>query len=135
MGKYFKYFNPNPDAKINKKTGEPRRWNKGDCVIRAFCGMLNLSWCVVFKEMCDIAYKLFEMPNSNKTIDNYAKSKGLIKVSLPDYITVNKFISLHPKGIYIANIRSHIVCLKDGMINDTWDCGNYKMKTYYTFGK
>ena len=132
---YFTYFNPNPDAKIDKKTGKPKRWNKGDCVIRAFCGILNLSWSVVFNEMCSVAAKMFDMPNDPKVIEAYAKSKGFIKVSLPDYVYVSRFAQTHPTGTYIVNIRSHISCIKNGMINDTWDCGRYKMKTYYTFSK
>jgi len=135
MGKYFNYFNPNPEAKINKKTGEPRNWNREDCVVRAFCCALNLCWSVVFFELCHIGSKLFDMPNSPKVIERYANNRGMVKVSLPKYITLNKFASTHKDGIYIANIRSHVVCVKNGMINDTWDCGDYKMKTYYTFEK
>ena len=128
---YFTYFNPNPDSKIDKKTGKPKNWNKGDCVIRAFCGLLGLSWSVVFEEMCKIAAKNFDMPNSHKVIDEYAKSKGLVKVSLPSYVTVREFAKKN-NGSYIVNIRSHISCIKENKLNDTWDCGSYKMKTYYS---
>ena len=79
----FTYFNPNPDSKIDKKTGKPKRWNKGDCVVRAFCGVLGLSWSTVFGELCTSAAKIFDMPNSHKNIDAYAKSKGMVKFSLP----------------------------------------------------
>lgn len=127
----FIYFNPNPDAKIDKKTGKPKRWNKSDCVIRAFCGVLNLPWSMVFKEMCLIAAQEFDMPNSHKVIDKYAKEKGLIKVSLPDYITVSRFAQTHD-GVYLVNIRSHVACVKNNMVNDCWNCGSYKMKTYYS---
>ena len=133
MSKNYIYFNPNPDARIDKN-GKPRRWNKGDCVIRAFCGLLNKSWSSVFAEMCTTAGKMFEMPNSHKVIDKYAKDNGLIKVSLPDYMTVSEFAKTHDDS-YIVNIRSHIACVKNNAINDCWDCGSYKMKTYYTFKK
>ena len=126
----YVYFNPNPDAKIDKKTGKPKRWHKGDCVIRAFCGSLNLSWSTVFSEMCKIAASEFDMPNSHKVIDKYAKSKGMIKVSLPDYMTASEFARTH-NGSYVVNLRSHVACIKNNKINDSWNCGEYKMKTYY----
>lgn len=132
--KTYTYFNPNPDSKIDKKTGKPKKWHKGDCVIRAFCGSLNLPWITVFSELCNVAAKNFDMPNSPKVIDAYARSKGMIKVSLPDYMTVSEFAETHG-GTYIANIRSHIACVKNNSINDTWNCGSYKMKTYYSFAK
>ena len=134
MSRPFTYFNPNPDARIDKKTGKPKRWSKGDCVIRAFCGVLNLPWTMVFHEMCIIAEKQFDMPNSHRVIDLYAKQKNLIKVSLPDYIKVSTFAETHD-GVYLVNIRSHVACIKNNMVNDCWDCGNYKMKTYYTIKK
>ena len=128
--KTFTYFNPNPTAKIDKKTGKPKRWNKCDCSIRAFCAALNLPWDIVFMEMCLAASRIWDMPDSPKTIESYAKDKGLIKVSLPEYITVREFAEKND-GTYIVNIRSHVACVKNNMIYDTWDCGSYKMKTYY----
>ena len=130
MSKNYVYFNPNPDAKLDKKTGKPKRWNKGDCVIRAFCGALGLNWSTVFHEMCIIAAKEFDMPNSRRVIDIYAKQKGLKKISLPEYMTISQFAETH-NGVYVANLRSHVVCIKNNSINDCWDCGGYKMKTYY----
>lgn len=134
MSEIFKYFNPNPDAKYDLKTGKPKRWNKGDCVIRAFCGALDKKWDVVFSELCDIAKKKYDMPNSNTVIKQYAENNGLVKVSLPEYMYVSKFAQTH-KGTYIVNIRNHVACVKNNQINDTWNCGGYKMKTYYTISK
>ena len=126
----FTYFNPNPDRKMDKKTGKPKTWRKGDCVVRAFCGVLEKPWSTVFKELCEVGAKEFDMPNSNKVIDVYAKNNGMTKVSLPDYMTVSKFAQTHP-GKYLVHIRGHVACVKDNKINDCWNCGGYKMKTYY----
>lgn len=132
--KYFTYFNPNPDAHFNKKTGEYYRWNKCDCSIRCFCGILNKSWSEVFTELCSIAASMFDMPDSPKVIDAYAKKIGMIKKSLPKYITVSQFVRKYP-GKYICNIRSHVFCVKENKIYDTWDPSEYKMKTYYELNK
>jgi len=130
----YVYFNPNPDARIDKKTGKPKRWGKGDCSVRAFCGVLNLPWSIVFEDLCKVAARMFDMPNDPKVIDKYAKMNGMIKVSLPEYVTVSEFAENHD-GVYLINIRSHVACVKNNKIYDTWDCGSYKMKTYYTFEK
>ena len=85
----FRYFNPNPTVKIDKKTGKPKRWNKEDCVIRAFACALNKTWEEVFTEICKLGVKYHDMPNSRKIIDKYAENNGMMKYSLPYYITVN----------------------------------------------
>lgn len=135
MSETFKYFNPNPDVKFDKKTGKPKTWRKGDCVIRAFACALNFTWSKVFNEICILAAKMFDMPNDPKVIEKFALQNNFSKVSLPDYITVRRFCETHKNGVYIVNIRSHVACVKNGQINDTWDCGLYKMKTYYTLSK
>ena len=126
----FVYFNPTPDQKTDKKTGKPKRWNKGDCVVRGFCGVLNLTWTSCFEKLCLIAAKEFDMPNSHKVIDKMAKTNGMVKESLPEYMTVSEFARTHD-GTYICNIRGHVCCVKNHSIYDTWNCGGYKMKTYY----
>lgn len=129
--KNFTYFNPNPTARTDKKTGKPKRWNKGDCVIRGFCGMLGEDWDKVFMDMCLLGAKYHDMPNSRSIIDKYAHERGLIKKSLPDYMTLREFAKTY-SGTYLVNLRSHVACVKDNQIMDTWDCGEYKVKTYYT---
>ena len=130
MSNLFSYYNPNPDAKIDKKTGKPKRWHRCDCVIRAFCCALNLPWNIVFIDLCNVAVKMFDMPDAPRVIDKFAEQNGLVKVSLPDYMSVYDF-AYNFGGTYICNIRSHVVCIKNHQINDTWNCGNYKVKTYY----
>ena len=46
-------------------------------------------------------------------------------------MTVSEFAKTH-NGTYLVNIRSHVSCVKNNSINDTWNCGGYKMKTYYS---
>lgn len=69
----FTYFNPNPDATIDETTGKPARWNKCDCVVRAFCGVLGLPWDTVYSGLCAIGKEMHDMPDSSKVIIRYAK--------------------------------------------------------------
>lgn len=125
MEKTYEYYNPNPTSK-----GEKKKWHRGDCVIRAFCCALNKSWGTVYSGLCEIGLTMFDMPNSDRVIDAYAKKNGLEKVSLPDYQTLENFADTH-SGTYVCRVRNHVVCVKDNLIRDVWNCGKYKVKTVY----
>jgi len=134
MNQTFNYFNPNPTVKFDKKTGRPKKWHKGDCVIRAFCCALNKSWDEVFMGLCKIAAKQHDMPNADKVVEEYANENGMVKTSLIDYMRVRAFAEYYD-GVYVVRVRGHMACVKNNQINDCWDCGRYQMKTYYTLLK
>lgn len=130
MSKYYEYYNPNPTAKF-KKDGTPMKWHKGDCAVRAFCKAFNQTWTKTYEELCAVALKRFDMPNIPKTTEAYALEKGMVKKSLPKYMTVSDFAKTH-NGTYVCVLRQHLVCVKDNKYYDTGDwCGDWMMKTYY----
>lgn len=131
--KYVKrhsYFNPNPTEKIDKETGKPKSWGKGDCVIRAFCGVLDLPWEMVYSEICQVGAECHDLPNTDGPIERYAKEKGLIKRTLRPQTSISEFAHTHD-GVYLVVLKNHAVCVKDNRVYDTGDCGRSKMKTYY----
>lgn len=123
--KNIEYYNPNPLDK-----GEKKKWNKYDCSVRAFCCALKQPWTMVFRGLCEIALKKFDMPNSDIVIAEYAKQNGFQKRRLGSYISLKEF-ARWKDGICLCRIRQHLVCVKDHKIYDTWDCSNYKVKTFY----
>lgn len=126
----YEYYNPNPTAR-RKKDGTPMTWHKGDCTVRAFCGVLNQTWTKTAEELCAVSLKMFDLPAFPKTTEAYAKSKGMVKRSLPEYMTVSDFAKTH-NGVYVCVIRNHVVCVKNNKYYDTYEAsGYYKMKTYY----
>lgn len=131
--KRHSYFNPNPTEKIDKKTGKPKSWGKGDCVIRAFCGVLDLPWEVVYSEICQVGAECHDLPNTDEPIQRYAKEKGLIKRTLRPQTSVSEFAHTH-NGVYLVVLKSHAVCVKNNRVYDTGDCGRSKMNTYYEKG-
>ena len=134
--KYVKrhsYFNPNPTEKIDKETGKLKSWGKGDCVIRAFCGVLDLPWEVVYSEICQVGAKCHDLPNTDEPIERYAKEKGLIKRTLRSQTSIYEFAHTHD-GVYLVVLKSHAVCVKDNRVYDTGDCGRSKMKTFFEKG-
>lgn len=121
-----KYFNPNPK----------KREDVGDCVIRAFCKATGKDWDAMFKELCELAFELKALPNSDVTYKEYlkrshdfAEHKLRIKkgVKRP---TVESFAKANKKGTYILTLANHLVAVVDGYYYDTWDCGE---KSVYKF--
>ena len=47
--------------------------------------------------------------------------------------TVKEFLEKYAKpGIsYLLSTSNHMTCIKDGRINDTWDCSNRPVKFYW----
>ena len=129
MSKYYEYYNPNPTARF-KKDGTPMNWHKGDCTVRAFSKALNQSWSKTYEELCAVGAKIFDMPGNDNTVEAYGKQKGMVKKSLPEYMTLYEFARTH-NGVYVCKLRNHIVCVRNNKIYDTWNCGEYMLKTYY----
>lgn len=130
MNPVFQYYNPNPLARF-KKDGTPMGWHKCDCTTRAFCCALNQSWSKTYEEQCAVGLKIFDMPNSPNTTEAYALQKGMVKRSLPEYMTVSDFARTH-NGTYVVNLRNHVLCVKGNKYHDTseWS-GEWMLKTYY----
>ena len=127
------YFNPNPNAEVDKETGEPKRWHTGDCVVRAFCGVLGLSWEEVYDDLCRIGADCRDFPNGPGPIRRYAKEKGLVKRTLPSSVSVAEFAASHD-GVYFVLLTSHAICVKNNKLYDCGDFGRSRMRTYYEKG-
>ena len=111
--KYVKrhsYFNPNPTEKIDMDTGKPKSWGKGDCVIRAFCGVLDLPWEVVYSEICQVGAKCHDLPNADEPIERYANEKGLIKRTLrPQFMIYEPMASAMGIGLEVSAPNGNMI--------------------------
>ena len=117
-----------------KETKFKSKRKRGDCIVRAITIALNLPYEVVFKSLCDLAKETGFFPNDDETYGLYLKRNGWIK-NKPQRVdgglkTLERFNS---EGITaIVNTRSHLVCVSNGKIYDTWDCKFYCANSYYT---
>lgn len=114
----WKNYNPNPK---NRKIG--------DCTLRSYCAAFNISW----EEAFDIAS---EIAKENSSMIQYVAPQVLVdhfgcvedenykKKKKEERVTVANFAMTHPYGVYILQIRSHQVCVRNGEYWDTWDCGD-----------
>lgn len=111
----YSYFNNNPIK--NKRVG--------DCVIRAISKATNKSWEEVYMELCVLGYVMGDLPSSNKIWDTYLKSQGftrhIVSAECLDCYTIQDFCHEYPKGTYVIGTGSHAVCVKSGILFDSWD--------------
>lgn len=108
------FYNPNPHGK-----------RVGDCTVRAISKALGQSWEQTYAGLSLQGFSDGDMPSANATWGAYLRAKGfrrrIVPDECPDCYTVRDFAEDHPHGTYILALASHVVCLIDGQLYDTWD--------------
>lgn len=105
----------------------------GDCVIRAISKALDQTWDETFVGICLQGFIEKDMPSGNAIWGDYLKRKGFTRHVIPnehDRYTVDDFAEDHPRGTYILALSGHVVCVKDGVLYDTWHSGE-EIPLYY----
>lgn len=124
MFRYVKY-NPNPSQR-----------SVGDCTVRALSKALNQDWNKTYMDICLEGYLMCDMPSANACWGAYLRSKGFKRLAIPDTCpddyTIEDFCNDHPHGVYILAMTTHVVCVEDGTLYDTWDSRN-ELPQYYWF--
>lgn len=119
----YKYYNPNPGNK-----------NTGDCTVRAITKALDRTWENVYTALCAKGYEMKEMPDSNAVWGAYLIDCGFRRHILPETCpfcySISQFAEDHPNGTYIVGTGTHVVCVCDGDIYDSWDSSD-KYPVYY----
>jgi hypothetical protein len=121
-----RYFQPNPNK--NDKIG--------DCVVRSMCKAVDRDWDTVYKVLCNIGYRLKDMPNGNDTWREFLKINGFTehKITVKKGSkrgTVAEFAEKNKKGTYVLQVANHNVTVVDGFYYDTWDCGDKSLYSYW----
>ena len=120
----FSYYQPNPK---NKSTG--------DCVIRAVSKAFNVSWETAYIDLVMQGYLMGDLPSSNAVLNSYLRSKGFrrhaVPNTCPDCYSFADFAYEHPRGTYVLGTGTHVACVKDGNIYDSWDSSDSVVIYYY----
>lgn len=110
----FVMFNNNPYGK-----------QVGDCIIRAVSKALNQSWETSYIDLASQGFFMKDMPSSNSVLNSYLHSKGFRRYTInnlcPDCYTFRDFAKDHKSGTYILCTGSHVACLKNGILYDSWN--------------
>lgn len=120
----YEFYNPNPHGK-----------RTGDCVVRALCKALNLSWDEVYIWLCIEGFFDKDWGNVNGVWGDFLRSRGfkryVIPNSCPDCYTIGDFVNDNPRGTYILATGSHVACVKNGVVYDVFDSRSEVPVFYY----
>ena len=119
---HFHYINLNP---VGRHTA--------DCVIRAMAMFFNWTWTEMMKELCSFCCENGYMPNYKSGYKAYLICQGCPPKTPPEECTVKEFLEKYASNdnTYLVTCSNHMTCIKDGRINDTWDCSNRRVKNYW----
>ena len=110
----WRYYNPNPAGRA-----------VGDCSVRAVSAALDLSWDEAFDLLAHNAREMCDMPSADAVIGSVLRQHGYVRSVIPstcpDCYTIGEFAEDHPRGIYVLGTGQHAVCVRDGVILDSWD--------------
>lgn len=90
-----------------------------DCVIRAISCALNKSWDQVYDELSDLAQAKGTLLDKKDFVRWYLDTH-FKRISNPPY-KVYQVAQTFKNHIVLCTMRGHIVCIKYGIIYDTFD--------------
>ncbi len=123
-----------------RKNVNPKGRKTGDCSTRALVGTLDISYAEALNLQAEVAIKTCYGITDKQVIEGVLKKFGYIKMPQPrkrdgtkynvnelDAILTRKQLQ---EGVLIT-IAHHHTCIKNGVLQDTWDCGFKKVSNYY----
>lgn len=114
----YKFYNANA---VNRYTD--------DCVIRAISCATNKSWDYVYDYLSDIAQYEGTLFDKRDFVRNYLDRTYQRLYGL--YGSVGYVSSLFPNNTLLITMRGHIVCSKNGIIYDTFDCRDREVESVW----
>lgn len=133
---------------FEKVNVNPKGRKTGDCSTRALANVLNISWEEALELQCEEALKCYYDPTSKQVIEKVLARFGWYKMSQPTRVDlfsgrkskyqVGEMDSiLSPEQMregVLVTIANHHTCIKDGVVQDTWDCRRKSVGNYYVRG-
>lgn len=110
----FRYYNPNPIKN-----------DASDCVVRTLCRVTGKTWAQQFLDLAEKSLEIGDMPSVNQVWIAYLRDLGfersIIPNTCPDCYTIEDFCIDNPVGTFVVGTGTHVVCVCDGFLYDTWD--------------
>ena len=130
MSRRYVYYQPNKKDLKDKV---------GDCQIRAFSKVLDMTWLEAFDLTIPICrelqtYTIFDcdLVKTKEAMNRLGfEYTGISIKKGSKRPTVESFAKDHPKGKYIVTVAHHVVAVVDGKYYDTWDSGYKSLYGYY----
>lgn len=114
----------------------PQKRETGDCVVRSISVVTDKDWDDVYLDLLLKGFQMKEMPSQNNVWGAYLHDLGFTRHIIPDTCpecyTINDFAKDHPQGRYVVGTGTHATAIIDGIIYDTWNCGEEIPMYYFT---
>lgn len=123
-------------AELRKYNANSRNHSTGDCTIRALSIAYGMRYDDVHRDLLKIDSQYWYDFVWTQFISTHGYiSKKRVK---QDAITLSEFADIHNEGTYLvtvgktaATLSSHVVCLENGTVWDTWNSLNWYVDTYW----
>ena len=94
-----------------------------------------MSWDSAYIDLVVQGFALKDMPSSNEVMSSYLRSKGFRRYTTPnicpDCYSFADFAKDYPHGTYIVGTGTHVACIKDSILYDSWDSSDCIVLYYY----
>ena len=127
-------------AFINKN---PKGHKTGDCTTRALAGTLGIDWREALTAQYNVALKYCYDTTDKRVMERVLKSYGYEKMKQPRKSDNTKYLVKEmdkiltkqqmKEGVFVR-VANHDTCIKDGIIQDIWDCGEKSVGNYWVKG-
>ena len=124
----YKFCNPHPQGKF-----------VGDCVKRAITIATGKDYKEISRELNRFkkAHNADCFNDWRRNVEPYLKERlNAAKMSFPAVkgeprMNGTRFCEYYPDGTYVLQMANHVVCCKNGILYDTWDCSEKCVYTAY----
>lgn len=114
----YKYYNANV---LNKY--------EDDCVIKAISCATGRSWDYVYDYLSDIAQYEGTLLDKRDFVRNYLDRTYRRLYNI--HGSVGEVSAMFPDSTLLITMRGHIVCSKNGVIYDTFDCRDREVESVW----
>lgn len=127
-------------VKFEKVNNNVKGRKTGDCVIRATANATGQTWVEALREQTEIAIKTGYMVACKENYDRYLSAHGFVKMKQPRKWDGKKYtvgemdnVCHCNNDVIVVSMANHLTVIKDGAVEDLWDCrhktvGNYWIK-------
>ncbi len=133
---------------FEKVNVNPKGRKTGDCSTRAIANTLNISWEEALELQMEEALKCYYDPTSKQVVERVLARFGWVKMPQPKrmdlctgrekkYTVGDMDLVLGKKQMeegVLVTVANHHTCIKDGVVQDLWDCRRKSVGNYYVRG-
>jgi|13_taG_2_1085334.scaffolds.fasta_scaffold96628_2 hypothetical protein len=104
----------------------------GDCSIRAIAIATKQDYLKVMSEQFWLGLEMGRMPNDDKVVEAYLKTKGFVKQKTLKNGSRKYTVKNFPKSDVVLRVCNHLVYVSSDTIHDIWDCSSSAVGVWYT---